>query len=105
MDTSHWVLAPTLGLGALFAWNAWPMWVWEGRLVQRGSLPSRRFLVRRGPESYRLPWQSWQKKWGLNVEDFDPDVERVRRRVLLSSRLIDVGIIATVACWALVAVR
>jgi hypothetical protein len=97
--------APWLVTVAFGVWNGWLTWQWEGRLVERGTLPERRFLVRRGPESYRLPWQSWQKKWGLAAVDSDPEVERLRQRVLLSSKLTDAALVTTLATWAYLGLR
>ncbi len=48
-------LIPFVLAASFMTWNAWLMWRWEGLLVERGTLPRRRFLVRRGSESYRWP--------------------------------------------------
>ena len=104
MDTAL-AMAPFLVTAAFGSWNSWLTWQWEGRLVERGTLPERRFLVRRGPESYRWPWQSWQKKVGLAGVDSDPAVERLRRRILLSSKLTDAALVTTLAIWAYLGLR
>jgi hypothetical protein len=85
--------------------NAWLMWQWEGRLVERGTLPNRRFLVRRGPESWRWPWQSWQRKWGLDSPDPDPQVEQLRSWILRTSKLADAALVITVLAWAYTGLR
>jgi hypothetical protein len=97
------LIAAGLLLMATTGWSMWCTWVWEGELVRRGTLSSRRFLVNRGPESYRLPWQSWQKKWGMDEPDPDPHVEVLRRRILLSSRLQDAAILGNLGLWAALA--
>jgi hypothetical protein len=68
MDTAV-NLIPFVVAASFMTWNAWLTWRWEGLLVERGTLPHRRFLVRRGSESWRWPWQSWQRKWGLDSPD------------------------------------
>src|SRR4051812_21862674 len=98
-------VAPWLVTVAFGVWSGWLTWQREGRLVERGTLPERRFLARRGAESYRLPWQSWQKKWGLAAVDSDPEVERLRRRILLSSKLTDAALVITLGMWAYLGLR
>ena len=98
-------LIPFVIAASFMTWNCWLVWRWEGLLVERGALPHRRFLVRRGSESHRWPWQSWQRKWGLDSPDPDPKVERLRRWILRTSKLADAALVLTVLAWAYAGLR
>jgi hypothetical protein len=54
---------------------------------------------------HRLPWQSWHKQWGLDSADPDPEVEHLRKRVLLTSKFAYAALAVTLLSWVYLGLR